>query len=117
VSELAPRLAVAVGFLLGVGLGGAMAAGLRAQNVLAGRRCRRCGSSLSYVAAVPFLSWWGVRPHCGACGLAAPWLQAALETAVVLIGLVAILALPMPWAVLAAAAAFAAFVLAVRRWG
>jgi hypothetical protein len=40
-----------------------------------------------------------------------------METGVVLIGAIAILALPIRWAVPAAAAGFVLFVLAVRRWG
>jgi prepilin signal peptidase PulO-like enzyme (type II secretory pathway) len=116
VSDLAPKLVTAVGYALGVGLGGAMAAWMRGASLAAGRLCPRCGASLSPVAAVPLLSWFGVLPRCRACGLAAPWRQAALESAAVLLGLLAIFALPLPWALFAPAAAFVALVLAMRRW-
>jgi hypothetical protein len=69
------------------------------------------------LAAAPFLSWFGIWPRCRACGAAAPWREAALETAVVLLGLIGIFALALPWAFFVPAAAFVAFVLAVRRWG
>jgi prepilin signal peptidase PulO-like enzyme (type II secretory pathway) len=116
VSDLEPKLVTAVGFLLGVGLGASLAAWLRGRSVVAGRRCGRCGASLSPVAGAPFVSWFGVRPRCRACGAAAPWREAALETAVVVLGLVGIFALPLPWAFFVPAAAFLAFVLAMRRW-
>jgi prepilin signal peptidase PulO-like enzyme (type II secretory pathway) len=117
VNDLEPKLVTAVGFLFGVGVGAALAGWMRGRSVGDGRRCAGCGTSLSPVAAVPFLSWFGVRPRCPACGAAAPWLEAALETAVVLLGLLGIFALPLPWAFFVPAAAFVAFVLAARRWG
>lgn len=116
-SLAAPTLVAALGYVLGVGLGGALAARLRGRSALAGRRCPACGASLSPVAGLPFLSWFGVLPRCRRCGLAGPWREAAVDTAVVLIGLIGILSLPLLWAVVAGAAAFVAFVLAVRRWG
>jgi prepilin signal peptidase PulO-like enzyme (type II secretory pathway) len=112
-----PTLVTGLAYVVGVGLGTALAARLKGAVVAAGRLCPRCGTSLSPVAAVPILSWFGVLPHCRTCGLPAPAMQAALETGVVLIGLLALVALPMPWALLAGAAGFGAFVLAVRRWG
>lgn len=114
---LEPKLVTALGFLIGIGAGAAIAGRMKGQSLRSGRRCPRCGASLSYLTAAPVLSWFGVRPRCRTCGLASPWLQAALETAVTLIGLIAILTLPMPWALAAGAAGFLAFVLAVRRWG
>jgi prepilin signal peptidase PulO-like enzyme (type II secretory pathway) len=117
VSAVLPTLAGAVGYVVGVGLGGALAARLQGRSALAGRRCPACRASLSPVAALPFLSWFGVRPRCPRCGAGTPWREAALETGVVLIGLIAILTLPMPWAVVAGAAGFLAFFFAVRRWG
>jgi prepilin signal peptidase PulO-like enzyme (type II secretory pathway) len=114
---IAPTLVTALAYVVGVGGGAALAARLKGGRVAAGRLCPRCGTSLSPVATVPALSWFGVRPHCPSCGLAAPALEAALETGVVLIGLLAIVALPMPWALPAGAGLFALFVLAVRRWG
>jgi leader peptidase (prepilin peptidase)/N-methyltransferase len=117
VSDLEPKLVTAIGFLFGVGLGGALAAWMRGRTVLAGRLCGRCGASLSPLNALPVLSWFGVRPRCRVCGGETPWREAALETAAVLLGLIAIFALPLPWAFFVPAGAFVAFVLAVRRWG
>jgi prepilin signal peptidase PulO-like enzyme (type II secretory pathway) len=117
VSDLEPKLVTAVGFLFGVGLGGALAAWMRGHSVAQGRRCARCGASLSPVAAAPTLSWFAVVPRCRSCAAAAPWLEAAVETAVVLLGLLGIFALPLPWTFFVPATAFVAFVLAVQRWG
>ena len=116
-SDLEPKLVTAIGFLFGVGLGGALTAWMRGRSVGAGRRCGRCGASLSPLTALPWLSWLATRPRCGTCGAPAPWLPAALETAVVLLGLIGIFTLPLPWAFFVPAAAFLAFVHAVRRWG
>jgi len=117
VTGLEPKLVTALGFLLGAGAGAAIAGRLRGERPLSGRRCARCGASLSLVPALPFLSWFGVRPHCPRCGAAAAWLHPALESAAVLIGLIAIFAVPDHWVLPAAAAAFVGFVLALRRWG
>jgi prepilin signal peptidase PulO-like enzyme (type II secretory pathway) len=117
VSDLEPKLVTAVGFLFGVGLGGALTAWMRGRSAVAGRRCGRCGASLSPVSSLPWLSSLATRPRCGACGASAPWLPAALETAVVLLGLIGIFTLPLPWAFFVPAAAFVAFVFAIRRWG
>jgi prepilin signal peptidase PulO-like enzyme (type II secretory pathway) len=117
VSDLEPKLVTAIAFVFGVGLGGALAAWMRGASALAGRRCMRCGANLSPLAALPFLSWLATLPRCRTCGTPAPWLPAALETAVVLLGLIGIFTLPLPWAFFVPAAAFVAFVLAIRRWG
>jgi len=117
VSDLEPKLVTAVSFVFGVGLGGALAAWMRGAGALGGRRCSRCGASLSPVASLPFLSWLGILPRCRTCGASGPWLPAAVETAVVLLGLIGIFTLPLPWAFFVPAAAFVAFVLAIRRWG
>lgn len=116
-SDLEPKLVTAVGFLFGVGLGGALAAWMRGRSIAQGRRCVRCDSSLSPAAAAPFLSWFAILPRCRSCGTPAPWREAAVETAVVLFGLIGIFALPLPWTFFVPAAAFLAFVLAVQRWG
>ena len=116
-TELEPKLVTALGFLLGAGAGAAIAGRMRGERPLAGRRCSRCGASLSIVPTLPFLSWFGVRPRCRRCGAAAAWLHPALESGAVLAGLLAIFLVPEPWVLPAAAAAFAAFVLALRRWG
>ena len=111
------KVATAFGFVLGVGGGGALAARWRGRSVLAGRRCDDCGASLSLWPAVPLLSWFGVVPRCRECGAASDWLHPALEAAAVLTGLVAIFVLPLPFALLAMAAGWVLFPLALRRWG
>jgi prepilin signal peptidase PulO-like enzyme (type II secretory pathway) len=117
VSDLEPKLVTAIAFVFGVGLGVALPAWMRGASAISGRLCRRCGASLSPVAVAPFLSWLATLPRCRACGAPAPWLPAAVETAVLLLGLIGIVALPLPWAFFVPAAAFVAFVLAIRRWG
>jgi prepilin signal peptidase PulO-like enzyme (type II secretory pathway) len=111
------KVAMAFGFVLGVGAGGALAARARGRSVLAGRRCAGCGASLSPWPGVPVLSWFGVVPRCRRCGAASDGLHPALEAAVVLIGLIAIFLLPMRFALLAMAAGWVLFPLALRRWG
>jgi prepilin signal peptidase PulO-like enzyme (type II secretory pathway) len=99
--------------VLGVAGGGALAARLRGKSVLAGRRCPRCGASLSLIEAAPVLSWLAVRPVCRRCGQAVPWKSAALELAVVASGVAAILLLPLATAVIVAGVAWAALLLIV----
>jgi prepilin signal peptidase PulO-like enzyme (type II secretory pathway) len=111
------KVATAFGFVLGIGGGGALAARARGRSVLAGRRCTDCGASLSPWPALPLLSWFGVAPRCGRCGASSDWLHPALEAAVLLVGLIATFVLPMPWALLAMAAGWALFPLALPRWG
>jgi prepilin signal peptidase PulO-like enzyme (type II secretory pathway) len=111
------KVAIAFGFVLGVGAGGALAARALGRSVLAGRRCVGCGASLSLWPAVPSLSWFGVAPRCRNCGTASDWLHPVLEAAVVLIGLLAIFVLPLPLALLAMLAGWVLFPLALRRWG
>jgi prepilin signal peptidase PulO-like enzyme (type II secretory pathway) len=111
------KVAMAVGFVLGVGGGGVLAARWRGRPVLAGRRCGGCGASLSPWPAAPFLSWFGVVPRCRRCGVASDWLHPALEAAVVLVGVIAIFVLPLPLALLAMLAGWVLFPLALRRWG
>jgi prepilin signal peptidase PulO-like enzyme (type II secretory pathway) len=111
------KVALAFGFVLGVGGGGALAARARGRSVLAGRRCGKCGVSLSPWSQVPVLSWFGVVPRCRRCGAASDWLHPAVEAAVVLVGLVAIFLLPLPFALLAMFAGWILFPLALRRWG
>ncbi|MEA3039273.1 MAG: leader peptidase (prepilin peptidase) / N-methyltransferase [Sphingomonadales bacterium] len=111
------KVAMAFGFVLGVGAGGALAARARGRSLVAGRRCGACGESLSLWPAAPFLSWFGVSPQCRRCGTASDWLHPALEAAVVLIGLIAIFVLPLPLALVAVATGWILFPLALRRWG
>jgi leader peptidase (prepilin peptidase)/N-methyltransferase len=111
------KVATAFGFVLGIGGGGALAARLRGRSMLAGRRCARCGASLSLWSAAPLLSWLGIVPRCRRCGAASDWLHPALEAAAVLVGLIAIFVLPLRLALLAMLAGWILFPLALRRWG
>ena len=88
----------ALGFVIGMGAGAALAARLAGRKVLAGRRCGGCGASLSPWPRVPALSWFGLVPRCRHCGLATSRLRAGLEAAVVLVGLAAILTAAFPLA-------------------
>jgi prepilin signal peptidase PulO-like enzyme (type II secretory pathway) len=106
----------ALGFVLGMAAGGGLAAKLAGRKVAAGRCCASCCASLSPWPRVPFLSWFGTRPHCPRCGLPAPRLRAALEAAVVLIALVAIFASPPGVAVFVALAGWALLLLLVLLW-
>ena len=103
----------ALGFVLGIAGGGALAARLRGRSVLAGRRCPRCGASLSLWTAAPVLSWLAVRPRCPRCGHDTPWLHSAFEAGVVLIGAAALLLFPLRVAVPAAGAAWLLLLLLV----
>jgi leader peptidase (prepilin peptidase)/N-methyltransferase len=107
----------ALGFVLGIAGGGALAARLRGRSVLAGRRCSRCGASLSLRASAPILSWVAVRPRCLRCGHAAPRRHAAFEAGVVLIGAAALLLLPLRVAVPAAGAGWLLLLFLVWRRG
>ena len=90
-----------------------MAAG---KQVMAGRRCRHCHAGLSPLARFPFLSWFGAMPRCRACGTAVARLHPALETAFLLIGLVAILAAPMPLAIFVAVGGWGLLLVAIVAW-
>ena len=114
---LGARLVAALAFVVGVGGGGALAVYLRGGSIRRGRRCAACDASLSPVAALPGLSWFGVRRRCRHCGTTSAWRPRAVETGVVLIGGAAILALPIAAAVPVAAAGWLGFVLLLRRSG
>jgi prepilin signal peptidase PulO-like enzyme (type II secretory pathway) len=105
----------ALGFVLGLAAGGALAARLRGRPVLAGRRCPRCGASLSLVPAVPLLSWLAARARCPRCGRETPRRLAWLEAGVALIGVAAILLLPVTLAVPVAAAGWLLLLVLIAR--
>jgi prepilin signal peptidase PulO-like enzyme (type II secretory pathway) len=111
------KVATALGFVLGVGGGGALAARWRGRPVLAGRRCAQCGETLSLWPSFPVFSWFGAVPRCRRCGAASDWLHPALEAAAVLTGLIAIFVLPLPFALIAMLSGWILFPLALRRWG
>jgi prepilin signal peptidase PulO-like enzyme (type II secretory pathway) len=94
----------ALGFVLGLAGGGALAARMRGRSVLAGRRCAGCGASLSLRPNFPILSWLATRPGCPRCRRAAPRFDAALELGVATIGVAAILLVPVRIAPICAAA-------------
>jgi prepilin signal peptidase PulO-like enzyme (type II secretory pathway) len=94
----------ALGFVLGLAAGGALAARLRGRPMLAGRRCPRCGASLSLWPAAPALSWVAARARCPRCGWETPRRFASFEAGVAAIGVAAILLLPVTVAIPVAAA-------------
>jgi leader peptidase (prepilin peptidase)/N-methyltransferase len=98
----------AFGFVLGASAGAAVAAHRRGASFVAGRRCPKCGASLSPWAALPSLSWVAVRARCRGCGRPAPLLPAVLEAGVAVTGVAAILLLPPRNAVIAAGAGWMA---------
>src|SRR3954469_24643750 len=106
----------AVGFVLGMGAGGALAAWLAGKQVMSGRRCPKCDASLSPLARVPILSWFGAKPRCRQCGFAVARLHPALEAAFLMIGLAAIFAAPMPLAILAAVGGWAVLLGLILAW-
>jgi leader peptidase (prepilin peptidase)/N-methyltransferase len=94
----------ALGFVLGLAGGGAVVARLRGRSVLAGRRCPRCGASLSLWASAPVLSWLAARALCPRCGRETPRRLALFEAGVAATGVAAILLLPVTLAIPVAAA-------------
>jgi prepilin signal peptidase PulO-like enzyme (type II secretory pathway) len=106
----------ALGFVLGVGAGVALAASLAGRSISAGRRCRGCGASLSPWPRLPILSWFGTIPHCRSCGLATPRFPAIVEALAVLIGLAAIFSSPLPLAIGVALAGWAVLLLGALLW-
>jgi prepilin signal peptidase PulO-like enzyme (type II secretory pathway) len=95
---LGANLWTALGFVLGMAAGGAMAARFAGKPILAGRRCPACDGSLSFWPRLPILSWFGVVPRCRNCGFATSRLRAGIEAAALIGGLVAIFAAPFPLA-------------------
>jgi prepilin signal peptidase PulO-like enzyme (type II secretory pathway) len=106
----------ALGLVLGVAAGGALAAWLAGKRILPGRRCPRCEASLSPVARFPFLSWFGATPRCRSCGLATARLHPALEAAFLLIGLAAVFMVPLPLAIFVAVGGWAALLVLIFAW-
>jgi prepilin signal peptidase PulO-like enzyme (type II secretory pathway) len=106
----------ALGFVLGVAVGGAIASAVAGKQILAGRRCPGCGASLSPAARLPFLSWFAILPHCRRCGLAVSRLHAIVEAGVVLIGLAAIFATPFPTAIYVALAGWGLLLILAFLW-
>src|SRR3954470_21666092 len=106
----------ALGFVLGMAAGAALAAWLAGKQIMPGRRCPQCDASLSPLARFPFLSWFGAMPQCRACGAAIARLHPALEAAFLLVGLVAIFVAPMPLAIFAAVAGWAAMIGLILAW-
>jgi prepilin signal peptidase PulO-like enzyme (type II secretory pathway) len=106
----------ALGFVLGVAAGGALAARIAGKSISAGRRCPGCGASLSPWPRLPMLSWFGALPRCRRCGLGTSRLHPALEAGIVLIGLVAIYVSPFPMAIYVAVAGWGLLLLLVWLW-
>jgi prepilin signal peptidase PulO-like enzyme (type II secretory pathway) len=106
----------ALGFVLGMGAGAALAARLAGRDVMAGRRCPNCGASLSPWPRFPPLSWFGTVPRCRGCGIAISRLPAVMEAVALLVGLVAIFAAPFPLALYLALGGWALLFLIVILW-
>ena len=106
----------ALGLVVGMAVGGALAAWLVGRNLLRGRRCTNCHASLSPLTRFPFLSWFGATPRCRNCGAAAGRLHPALEAAFLLIGLASVLAAPLLLAIYVAVAGWAALLLLILVW-
>ena len=109
--------ATAVGFLLGAIIGSFLAATLirwpQGRSVIRGRsRCDHCGRSLSLVELVPILSWLVQRGKCRKCGAAIDPRHLAIELGGAVIAVTAILAHPLPLALLTALLGWWLFLLA-----
>jgi prepilin signal peptidase PulO-like enzyme (type II secretory pathway) len=83
---------------------------------MAGRRCANCQASLSPFARLPFISWFGALPRCRQCGQAVLRLHPALEAAFLLVGLAAIFAAPLPFAIFIAVGGWALMFVLLLAW-
>jgi len=102
----------AVLLALGVALGAATGSFIasiairwpRGESVVAGRsRCESCGGALRAWELVPLLSFAAQRGRCRRCGAEIGGASLAVELSAALIGIVALLAHPLPLAIVTAA--------------
>ena len=98
-------LVLALGILFGVIVGSFLATLLirwpQGRSVLAGRsRCDRCGVPLRPWDLVPLLSYAALRGRCRKCGAAIDRRHLLVELAAAAVGLVALVAHPLPLAAL-----------------
>ncbi|HEX2763023.1 MAG TPA: A24 family peptidase [Allosphingosinicella sp.] len=97
----------ALGLLLGLAIGSFLATLLvrwpQGRSVVAGRsRCDKCGRTLEVRDLIPVLSWSLAKGRCRHCGGAIDRRHLAAEAGAAMIGLTAILAHPMPLALVTA---------------
>jgi prepilin signal peptidase PulO-like enzyme (type II secretory pathway) len=116
VAPLGPGAWTALGFVVGLGAGGALAARLAGRSVAAGRRCSGCGATLSFWPRFPILSWFGAVPKCRECGRKSGRFHAVIEAGALLIGLAAIFAFSFPAALYAALAGWALLLVGAYVW-
>lgn len=100
-------MAALLGGVLGLAIGSFLATILvrwpKGENALAGRsRCDACGTVLKARELVPILSWLVRRGRCRACGAKIDPRHLAMELAAAIIGVVAVLAHPLPLALVTA---------------
>lgn len=100
-------LATVLGGLLGLVIGSFLATilirGPKGESALTGRsRCDACGTVLGARDLVPILSWLVGRGRCRACGAWIDPRHLAMELAAALVGVVAVLAHPLPLALVTA---------------
>ena len=100
-------LAAVLGGLLGLVIGSVLATVLvrwpKGEGALAGRsRCDACGAVLGPLDLVPILSWLIRRGRCRTCGVPIDPRHLVIELAAGMIGVVAVLAHPLPLALVTA---------------
>lgn len=99
--DLAPLIRAPIGLGAGLIAGSFIATALirwpRHKSVLAGRsHCDACEAPLGVHELVPLLSWLAQRGRCRRCGARIDPRHIAIELAAAMIGLVALLAHPLP---------------------
>lgn len=107
----------ALAFILGAAIGSFLATILirwpQGRSVVAGRSaCDKCGRTLEARDLVPILSWSLARGRCRTCGNRIDRRHLAAEAGAAMVGLVAILAHPMPLASVTALLGWWLFLLA-----
>lgn len=107
----------ALAFILGTAIGSFLATILvrwpQGRSVVAGRSaCDRCGRTLEARDLVPILSWSLAKGRCRHCGARIDRRHLAAEVGAAMIGLAAILAHPLPLAVVTAIFGWWLFLLA-----
>jgi leader peptidase (prepilin peptidase)/N-methyltransferase len=107
----------ALAFILGAAIGSFLATVLirwpQGRSVVAGRSaCDKCGRTLEPRDLVPILSWSLARGRCRTCGARIDRRHLAAEAGAAMVGLIAILAHPVPLAAVTAILGWWLFLLA-----
>jgi leader peptidase (prepilin peptidase)/N-methyltransferase len=96
---LFPALGLVFGAVVGSFLATLLIRWPEGRSVLAGRsRCDRCGAPLGAADLVPILSFAALRGRCRRCGAAIDRRHLIVEIAAAMVGLVAMVAHPLPLA-------------------